>query len=78
MKVNVNKKCQGCYLEDIVTGTVFYGEDEPDKFWLRTDEDDAVAVNLETGVIYYLVDFDEDKPIYHTVDAVVNIGNSNT
>lgn len=73
MKVNVNKKCQGCYLEDIVSGTVFYGEDEPDKFFLRTDEEERVAVSLETGCLYFLSNFEEDEPIYHTVNAEVNI-----
>lgn len=73
MKINVKTKTQGYLFEDIECGEVFYSEDDPNKFWLRTDLDIWVAVDLESGVAGHASDFDLDKAQYHTVEAEVTI-----
>lgn len=73
MKVNVKREVQGYAFDDIETGEVFYGEDRPNIFLLRTDCNVRVAVDLETGVVYQREDFSEDDALYHIVKAEVNI-----
>lgn len=80
MKVNTKqKKIQGTYFKDIKEGEVFYGEDEPGLFLMRTDGDDVVAVNIETGTLYYYYELDSDNPQYHVINAEVILDtNGNT
>lgn len=73
MKVNVKREMQGYLFEDIEAGEVFYSEADPNSFLLRTDVDDWVAVDLKTGVLYHLQDFNLEDPQYRIVQAEVNI-----
>lgn len=73
MKVNVNREVQGCLFNDIEAGDVFYSEADPEMFLVRTDHDKWVAVDLESGVIYHIDDFNLDYAHYHIVKAEVNI-----
>jgi hypothetical protein len=73
MKVNVKREMQGYLFEDIEAGEVFYSEADPNSFLLRTDADDWVAVDLKTGVLCHLHDFNLDNAQYHIVHAEVNI-----
>lgn len=73
MKVNVISKVHAYLFEDIEEGKVFYSEDNPNDFFLRTDRDSWVAVNIETGVLYHDDYFNYDKAQYHIVEAEVTI-----
>lgn len=73
MKVNVNREGQGCLFNDIEAGDVFYSEVDPEMFLVRTDHDEWVAVDLKSGVIYHIDDFNLDYAQYHIVKAEVNI-----
>lgn len=73
MKVNVKRPVQSYLFEDIEAGEVFHSETDPDSFLLRTDVDDWVAVDLKTGVLYHLQDFNLEDAQYHIVQAEVAI-----
>jgi len=74
MRVNVKHGIQGCDFDSIEAGEVFYGDDYPSHFFMRTDGDAVVAVDIETGVLYNYNDFvHEDETLYHIVKAEVNI-----
>ena len=73
MKVNVKREMQGYLFEDLEAGEVFYSEADPNSFLLRTDVDDWVAVDLKTGVLYHLQDFNLEDSQYRIVQAEVNI-----
>ena len=73
MKVNVKHKTQGCLFEDIGTGEVFYSTADPDRYLLRTDYDNWVAVDIETGVLCHINEFELEEPQYYIVKAEVTI-----
>lgn len=73
MKVNVESAVYGCLFKNIKAGEVFYHEANSENFLLRTDDDTWVAVDIETGVLYHLEDFDLDDQQYHVVKAEVTI-----
>lgn len=67
------KEAQGRFFQEISSGEVFYEGDAPHLFLLRTDRHDWVAVDIETGALYYSEDFNHDKPWYHIVKAETTI-----
>ena len=73
MKINVKREMRGYLFEDIEAGEVFYSDANPEMFLVRTGHDKWVAVDLKSGVIYHVDDFDHDNAQYHIVKAEVNI-----
>ena len=73
MVVKRKEVAQGRFFQDIGFGEVFYEESTPSFVLMRTDRHDWVAVDIETGALYYAEDFDRDKPLYHIVKAEVTI-----
>ena len=73
MKVNIKRELNNCIFDDIDTGEVFYNKDDPQTFFLRTDDDAWVAVDIATGVLYHKEDFNIDDKLYRIVEAEVTI-----
>lgn len=73
MKINVKNEVRGQLFDDINCGEVFYSDVDPDRFLMRTDLDNWVAVDLESGVAYHIDDFNLEDAQYHIVDAEVTI-----
>lgn len=72
MKVNA-KNNNVCFFKSINAGDVFYSEADPQNYLMRTDHDDWVAVDVETGVLYHLDDFNCGYAQYHIVKAEATI-----
>lgn len=73
MKVNVKNGRQAYLFGYIKAGEVFYRDSHPDKFLIRTNHNDWVAVDLESGIIYHREDFDHDYEQFYIVQAEVTI-----
>lgn len=73
MTINLKRTANAYLFEDIEAGEVFYSEPDPNNFLLRTDSDSWVAVDIETGVLYHIDDFNHDDAQYHIVQAEATI-----
>ena len=73
MKVNVKNTAQSYLFEDIEAGEVFYSDPNSENFLLRTDSDTWVAVDIETGILFHIEDFNLNDAQYHIVKAEVTI-----
>lgn len=73
MKVTVNHRHEKMLLEDIECGRVFTSEVEPTMYMMRTDSDTWPAIDIKSGVLYHVEDFDRDNAQYYYVDAETTI-----
>ena len=73
MKVTVNNNHKKMRLDDLECGRAFTSEAEPTVYMMRTDSDNWPAVDIESGILYHVDDFDLEEAQYYYVDAETTI-----
>lgn len=73
MIVNVHDHREAWLFSEIESGEIFNTDANPTKYLMRTSSDEWAAVDIETGDLYRMEDFDLNNAIYYYVEVEVTI-----